>query len=68
MKHCCIVQDLVRYILKSNFSVTHTHNFKGKPEFTDHNYLIKMFTFVVLKVPEMLWAWQVKMIDQINFQ
>ena len=29
MKHCCIVQDLVRYILKSNFSITHTHNFKG---------------------------------------
>ena len=54
MKHCSIVQDLVRYILKSNFSITHTHNFKGKPEFTDHNYLIKMFTFVVLKVPEML--------------
>ena len=54
MKHCCIVQDLVRYILKSNFSVMHTHNFKDKPEFIDHDYLIKMFTFIVLKVPEML--------------
>ena len=46
----------------------HTHNFKDKPEFIDHDYLIKMFTFIVLKVPEMLWAWQVNMIDQVNFQ
>ena len=42
-------------------------NFKYMPEFTDHDVMIKMFTFVVFNASEKIWTWQMKLVDRVIF-